>query len=109
MLSFNEPGKKFLMKPDIVVKRKSDKAVFVLDTKWKLLDAGKANYGISQADMYQMYAYQKNTAQNIVHCCILRRKRCRRTRFLSIKPMTVRQSLFSSLIYLTWQTALRKL
>ena len=56
---FNEPGKKFLMKPDIVVKRKSDKAVFVLDTKWKLLDAGKANYGISQADMYQMYAYQK--------------------------------------------------
>lgn len=56
---FDEPGKKFLMKPDIVVKRKSDGAVWILDTKWKVLDAGKANYGISQADMYQMFAYQK--------------------------------------------------
>lgn len=56
---FDEPGKKFLMKPDIVVKRKADGAVFVLDTKWKILDAGKANYGIAQADMYQMFAYQK--------------------------------------------------
>lgn len=56
---FDEPEKRFLMKPDIVVKRKSDGAVFVLDTKWKLLDSGKANYGIAQADMYQMFAYQK--------------------------------------------------
>ena len=47
------------MKPDIVIKRKSDKAVFVCDTKWKLLADEKNNYGISQADMYQMYAYQK--------------------------------------------------
>ncbi len=30
-----------------------------MDTKWKVLSADKANYGISQADMYQMYAYQK--------------------------------------------------
>ena len=51
--------RQFLMKPDIVVKRKRDGAVFVLDTKWKLLSQAKANYGISQADMYQMYAYQK--------------------------------------------------
>lgn len=56
---FDEPEKKFLMKPDIVVTRKSDRAVFVLDTKWKVLDASKANYGIAQSDMYQMYAYQK--------------------------------------------------
>lgn len=56
---FDEPGKKFLMKPDIVVKRKSDGALFVLDTKWKVLDANKTNYNISQADMYQMFAYQK--------------------------------------------------
>ena len=30
-----------------------------MDTKWKVLADAKANYGISQADMYQMYAYQK--------------------------------------------------
>ena len=29
-----------------------------MDTKWKLLSEAKANYGISQGDMYQMYAYQ---------------------------------------------------
>lgn len=56
---FNEPHKKFLMKPDIVVNRKADKAQFVLDTKWKVLDANRANFGISQADMYQMFVYQK--------------------------------------------------
>lgn len=63
---FDEPTKKFLMKPDIVVRRKTDNAVFVLDTKWKVLDASKASYGISQADMYQMFAYQKKyNAQNV--------------------------------------------
>lgn len=56
---FDFPGKKFLLKPDIVVTRKADHAVFVLDTKWKILTTTKANYGISQGDMYQMYAYQK--------------------------------------------------
>ena len=54
------------MRPDIVVKRKTDKAIFILDTKWKVLSDMKSNYGISQADMYQMYAYQKKyNAQNI--------------------------------------------
>ena len=47
------------MKPDIVVRRKQDDTIFVLDTKWKILSDSKANFGISQADMYQMYAYQK--------------------------------------------------
>ena len=56
---FDEPSKKFLIKPDIVVKHKAIGTVFVLDTKWKILSDAKPNYGISQADMYQMYAYQK--------------------------------------------------
>ena len=31
-----------------------------MDTKWKRLNKNaSANYGISQADMYQMYAYSK--------------------------------------------------
>lgn len=49
----------FQLKPDIVVTRKSDRAVFVLDTKWKLLSPKKTNYGISQQDIYQMFVYQK--------------------------------------------------
>jgi 5-methylcytosine-specific restriction enzyme subunit McrC len=55
---FDEP-KCFQMKPDIVITRKVDGAIFILDTKWKLLSNAKANYGLSQTDMYQMYAYQK--------------------------------------------------
>ena len=62
---FDEP-KRFQMRPDIVITRKSDGAIFVMDTKWKLLSDAKANYGISQADMYQMYAYQKKySSQNV--------------------------------------------
>lgn len=61
---FDEP-RRFLMKPDIVVTRRTDGAIFIVDTKWKLLSDARANYGISQADMYQMYAYQKKySAQN---------------------------------------------
>ena len=37
-----------------------------MDTKWKLLAEGKGNYGISQGDMYQMYAYQKRYAARSV-------------------------------------------
>ena len=62
---FDEP-RKFLMKPDIVIKNKALGQVFVMDTKWKVLSNAKANYGISQADMYQMYAYQKKyTSENV--------------------------------------------
>lgn len=62
---FDEP-RKFLMKPDIVIRDKTMKRVFVMDTKWKVLSDAKANYGISQADMYQMYAYQKKyTSENV--------------------------------------------
>lgn len=51
--------KKFRLRPDIVV-RKTGTAPVIMDTKWKRLrpDPGM-NYGISQADMYQMYAYSK--------------------------------------------------
>ena len=54
------------MKPDIVITNKVLERVFVMDTKWKVLSDAKANYGISQADMYQMYAYQKKyTSENV--------------------------------------------
>lgn len=55
---FTHPQKRFSLRPDIVVFEGEDS--FVLDTKWKLL-SGKysLNYGISHADMYQMYAYHQ--------------------------------------------------
>ncbi len=60
---FDDP-KKFKLRPDIVIK-KGERTV-ILDTKWKkLVPDARANYGISQADMYQMYAYSKkyNTSE----------------------------------------------
>ena len=50
--------KKFYVGPDIGVFRGKD-AICLLDTKWKKLDPGKSNDNVSQADMYQMYAYGK--------------------------------------------------
>lgn len=55
---FVEPSRKFALRPDIVLKK--DGRVIVMDTKWKsLINSERKNYGISQADMYQMYAYSK--------------------------------------------------
>jgi 5-methylcytosine-specific restriction enzyme subunit McrC len=50
---------KFRLIPDIVLENEAE--IFIFDTKWKLLDASKSNqnYGIEQADLYQMYAYGK--------------------------------------------------
>lgn len=55
---FVEPKKQFALRPDIVVKRGN--RTIIMDTKWKnLIDNERKNYGISQSDMYQMYAYSK--------------------------------------------------
>lgn len=52
---FQTPAR-FQLKPDIVAQGPA--GVAVLDTKWKILSRAK-DYGISQADMYQAYAYGK--------------------------------------------------
>ena len=55
---FDEP-RQFALRPDIVITR-DDGSRIILDTKWKsLTDKPAGNYGISQGDMYQMYAYSK--------------------------------------------------
>lgn len=55
---FVEPRNQFALRPDIVLKR--DGRTIIMDTKWKrLIDNERKNYGILQADMYQMYAYSK--------------------------------------------------
>ena len=53
---FDNP-KKFPLRPDIFLHR-HDGPNIIIDTKWKrLIGDSTKNYGISQADMYQMYAY----------------------------------------------------
>lgn len=57
----SQNGKKlFLMKPDLVLKKGPVKVI--ADTKWKLLGQDSSqpiHKSISQADLYQMYAYGK--------------------------------------------------
>jgi len=52
----------FQLKPDFLLKQDPNR--WVLDTKWKRLDAaqsdGGGKYGISQADFYQLFAYGKH-------------------------------------------------
>lgn len=63
---FEHPTAVFQMKPDIVIRNLGTNTKYILDTKWKILSDEKANYGIAQADMYQMYAYQKKYgAENV--------------------------------------------
>lgn len=47
--------KLYRLKPDIVLQAEDN--YVILDTKWKLLSAGTRDFGISQSDLYQMYAY----------------------------------------------------
>lgn len=50
----------FVMEPDLAI-YKGPECQIILDTKWKLINQDRANssdkYGISQADLYQMFAY----------------------------------------------------
>lgn len=54
---FDSPNRAFALRPDLVLE--SSERTVVLDTKWKLLSDNARNSGISQTDMYQMYAYSK--------------------------------------------------
>ena len=47
--------RQFLLQPDMILKKGNE--IVIVDTKWKKLDKKKPNFGISQSDMYQMYAY----------------------------------------------------
>ena len=54
----------FKLEPDIVLRKDDSKKIVIMDTKWKRLvperqdkNGRLINYGISQSDMYQMYAY----------------------------------------------------
>lgn len=54
----------FQMKPDITLQKNQPQGIvkpIILDTKWKRIDGkgSDSKHGISQADMYQLYAYGK--------------------------------------------------
>ena len=60
---------KFKLRPDILVRQGG--RTLVLDTKWQRLNSQESgaasnmgNYGIQQADLYQLYAYGKKYAAN---------------------------------------------
>jgi 5-methylcytosine-specific restriction enzyme subunit McrC len=61
---------KFRLKPDIVIDGASEDHKIIIDTKWKRLDGGPEGHihGLSQADLYQLYAYanQYNSSNNIL-------------------------------------------
>lgn len=62
---FDSPTRAFTLRPDIVLEFGGN--TVVMDTKWKLLSDTVRNSGISQSDMYQMYAYSKKyDAERIV-------------------------------------------
>ena len=55
---FVQPRRQFALRPDIVIQRGNRR--IIMDTKWKRLNNNEhSNFGISQPDMYQMYAYSK--------------------------------------------------
>ena len=47
------------IRPDIVIKNKDAKEIFILDTKWKVLNKLDDKFKISTEDIYQMLAYVK--------------------------------------------------
>ena len=64
----SEAPEVFQLKPDIVLKRRNGNTIItiIMDTKWKETNLSNKNCGISQGDMYQMYAYSKKyKAQNV--------------------------------------------
>lgn len=47
----------FTTKPDIYIEGHGK--IIIIDTKWKVLDVSKGNFGILQADAYQMHGYAR--------------------------------------------------
>ena len=56
----DKKNERFKLRPDIVMEFNNKSGKTIMDTKWKrLINDSRKNYGISQDDMYQMFAYSK--------------------------------------------------
>ena len=49
-------SEKILLKPDIFVQN-NDNTIYLIDAKWKMLNLSASNFGLSIADLYQLYSY----------------------------------------------------
>ena len=49
-------NEKFLIKPDIFIQN-NDNTIYLIDAKWKMLNLSAPNFGLSIADLYQLYSY----------------------------------------------------
>lgn len=77
-LSSSQEQRWFQLKPDLMILNRFSPAI--LDTKWKLLD-GKAatsegKYGISQSDLYQLFAYGHKYLNGKGHMMLIYPKHC---------------------------------
>ncbi|MBC7458055.1 MAG: hypothetical protein H7235_07240 [Bdellovibrionaceae bacterium] len=65
-----DPSGRFRLKPDILILSNDGNPLIVLDTKWKklLADDEDVKNGVSQGDLYQLFAYAKifKTSKNIL-------------------------------------------
>jgi len=55
LLQRHDGKPQFKLRPDLVLRLSN--APLVIDIKWKRIDPNLPNYGIEQADLYQLYAY----------------------------------------------------
>ena len=68
---FTQPNKKFILRPDIVITRKHDNAIFICDTKWKLLSSKKSKLGnLSGGYVPDVCISEKNTMSKTLQCSI---------------------------------------
>lgn len=74
-LCMHDGGSMFRLEPDLIVE--SAGKAWVLDTKWKLIDANNKGekYGLSQADFYQLYAYGKKYLSGVGEMMLIYPKR----------------------------------
>ncbi len=54
--------RRFRLRPDLVIRK--DHQTVVMDMKWKWIEPTLPNYGIEQADLYQLYAYGRKYNAN---------------------------------------------
>lgn len=100
---FDKPLK-FSLRPDIVIRKPMENnSTIVLDTKWKILNRSE-NYGISQADMYQMFVYSKKYKAEIIwvlYPCETKNHQQQKTqKFLLLQIMMITLQLMCILLML---------
>lgn len=86
------------IRPDIVIKNKNTKEIFILDTKWKILNKLDDKFKISTEDIYQMLAYVKtyNDRNKNNYTC--------KKAYLIYPATNMRQNTFSVKDKLTFKT-----